>query len=67
MGGRRKNPLAATRELLTLQQEIIEKFGEEAIQEARKRLCSKCKEDSCFLYPITTKGEDCPYFKLKEK
>jgi len=45
---------------------IFEKFGEERIKEAKNRLCSKCSYGFCFLMPLTTKGEDCPYFKPKE-
>ncbi|GAH46864.1 unnamed protein product, partial [marine sediment metagenome] len=50
-----------------MQREIEEQFGEEAIQKAKERLCSKCTRRFCSLCPLTTKGEDCPYFKLKEE
>lgn len=52
---------------LAMQEAIREKFGEEAIQKARDRLCANCKELNCLLLPITTDGADCPYFKPKEE
>ena len=56
----------AVKERQRIRQGILEQFGEEAIQEAIDRLCSKCGRGSCFLCPLTTKGGDCPYFRLKE-
>lgn len=50
----------------TVRGKIFDEFGEERIKEAKNRLCSKCFYGFCFLMPLTTKGEDCPYFKLKE-
>ena len=56
--------MISERELI--QTEIRERWGEEAIREARVRLCSECKEFGCFLLPLTLRGEDCPYFRPKE-
>jgi len=66
MSRQRCNPLAAMKERERMQKEIIEKFGEEAILEARKRLCKECFINCSFLLPLTTEGRDCPYFKQKE-
>ena len=66
MGRKIGTKLGAIKERQRMQQEIVEQFGEEAIQKAIKRLCSKCAQGFCFLCPLTTEGEDCPYFKLKE-
>ena len=38
-------------------------FGEVCIQKARLRLCARCTVAGCLLIPITTEGEDCPYFQ----
>jgi len=50
----------------SMQQKIVERFGVEKIYEASERLCSKCVVKCPDLFPITTEGEDCPYFKPKE-
>lgn len=47
---------------LRAQSLIIEKYGKERIEEAKGRLCSACTLCPCVLLPITTKGEDCPYY-----
>ena len=50
-----------------LRQLIMEKFGEEYIEEAKKRLCGVCiGGGSCPLLPITSDGADCPYFGKKQ-
>jgi len=54
-----------SKERAAMQGKIYERFGEKAILEAQKRLCAKCQVSKCFLLPLTTKGEDCPYFKPK--
>lgn len=46
----------------TLKSRIRAEFGNEAITTARNRLCLYCKYVPCRLLPITSKGEDCPYF-----
>ena len=33
------------------------------LAEAKRRLCARCSESPCGLLPLTTKGEDCPYFE----
>ena len=39
-------------------------YGEEAIYNAHSRLCVSCGfSPECKYLPITTKGEDCPYYK----
>ena len=56
----------ATRKIeddLRAQAFIEEKYGREKIEEAKERLCSACALCPCVLLPITTKGEDCPYYK----
>jgi len=58
---------AAFRERFARQKEIIEMFSEEAILEARKRLCRKCATTCPDLFPLTTGGKDCPYFQAKGK
>lgn len=41
-------------------------FGEARIGRAILRLCRQCEfSDTCLLFPLTTKGKDCPYFKKK--
>ncbi len=51
--------------------EVRKLFGMRYIGERVKRLCSVCPyRPTCLLYPVTTKGEDCPYFPetvLEEK
>lgn len=66
MPRRRDTGLGAIKERQRLQTKITERFGEKAILKARKRLCENCVMGSCFLFPITTEGKDCPYFKQKE-
>ena len=58
--------LSAIREQERMQEEIRQKFGEEALQEARVRLCSKCYRGSCAFLPIVTDGKDCPYFEERQ-
>lgn len=38
-------------------------FGMKFITEKLHQLCDRCINEPCRLLPITTKGEDCPYFK----
>lgn len=59
--------MGTIREQGIMQKEIRERFGEKAILVARKRLCEKCKALNCSLLPITTRGEDCPYFPFGVK
>ena len=45
-------------------EEIKKQFGIKVLGKAMLRLCKVCqRKDACLLYPITTRGEDCPYFK----
>lgn len=50
-----------------IQLRIEEKFGVELIEQKRQELCANCAEkpktDNCNLYPITTNGNNCPYFR----
>ena len=50
---------------------IITKFGQKAIDKAKARLCSHCRfraSNACkTLLPLTTAGEDCPYFIKESK
>ena len=66
MGRKIGTKLGAIREQYGMQREIEGQFGEEAIRKATERLCSRCSVPHCFLCPLTTKGEDCPYFELKK-
>jgi len=45
---------------------ILETFGQDNIKKATERLCAHCYRTPCLLFPITSKGEDCPYFWLRE-
>jgi hypothetical protein len=46
---------------------IIARYGEEAVDEAKKRLCHNCtRERSCLLLPLCLDGNDCPYFRKTE-
>lgn len=49
---------------------IREKFGNELINRKQQELCQNCRRRrpetipsrrDCFLLPITSEGEDCPY------
>jgi len=60
------NPYEAVGERQALQKEIRETFGEEAIREAKRRLCLNCSFPCPNLLPITSDGKDCPYFKPRE-
>ncbi len=53
---------------LSVQEYILQKYGAEAVQEARERLCHRCVEGRCHLLPVTSDGGDCPYLRqAKEK
>jgi len=43
-------------------QGLIRQKYSDRIGKARQRLCRECKNAPCFLLPITSNGEDCPYF-----
>lgn len=60
-----KMVLKATSERKALQAVIRETFGQTKLRRAMKRLCDNCSHRPCLLLPLTTKGKDCPYFKLK--
>jgi len=69
-GGEMKIPGLTTKQVtqkigddLRAQAFIKEKYGKEKIGEAKERLCSACTLCPCVLLPITTKGEECPYYK----
>lgn len=51
-----------------LQKIIIDRFGREIINEKRATLCKNCVDyrKPCWLLPLTSTGEDCPYFKSKK-
>jgi len=66
MGRKIGTNTGAIKERQRMQQEIEEQFGVEAVQKAMEQWCSVCSEPHCFLCPLTTKGEVCPYFKEKE-
>ena len=66
MGRKKDWGTGELRSHIALQAQIYEKFGDEAIEKAKQRLCSKCQYLFCSLLPICTDGSDCPYFKLKE-
>jgi len=66
MGRKMGSAHGTIRERGLIQAEIRERWGEKAIREAKVRLCSKYKVRDCFLLPLTLRGEDCPYFRLKE-
>jgi hypothetical protein len=61
-----KEERAIARDKTDTQNEILDEFGEEAVEKARKRLCAKCSLLVCSLLPLCLDGSDCPYFKLKE-
>jgi hypothetical protein len=49
------------------QKKIIEKYGPQAIEEARERLCNHCaRKSGCLLLPRCLDGSDCPYFRKME-
>jgi len=49
------------------QKKIIEKFGRQAIEEAREKLCTHCaRRSGCLLLPRCLDGSDCPYFQSME-
>lgn len=62
-----KQTVIATAQRLLAQKEIIDKFGEKAIKEAKKRLCTKCRRVTCYLLPLCSDGSDCPYFMEAEQ
>jgi hypothetical protein len=52
---------------LATQERIVKLYGREAINEASERLCEHCKRFCNGVgLPLTTKGEECPYYALKE-
>ena len=51
---------------LAMREEIIMKFGIKAVGAATIRLCANCAVSNCFLLPLTSTGEDCPYYRVKE-
>ena len=49
------------------QKNIIERYGPQAIEEARERLCNCCdRKPRCLLLPMCLDGSDCPYFQRME-
>jgi len=61
---------------MKIHQEIEERYGEEMLKQAVERLCYHCckttsyapsdwRNVTCHMYPITTKGEDCPYYEKR--
>ena len=45
------------------QKKIIEKYGSQAIEEAKERLCNRCaRKPPCLLLPKCLDGSDCPYY-----
>jgi hypothetical protein len=51
---------------------IRSRFGEHSVRESEERLCKNCRHwceaDGCphDILPLTTKGDDCPYYFLRE-
>lgn len=46
-----------------IQKEIRQKYGMLKIRQYENRLCANCQRHDCHLFPITSEGEDCPYFE----
>ncbi len=42
---------------------IRDHFDPNLISEKRNDLCYHCRAKECRLLPLTTKGNDCPYFE----
>lgn len=64
--GKRKVEKACHDERVAAQERLRVKYGEAKILEAEKRLCDNCsRQYQCLLLPLTTFGEDCPYFSDK--
>ena len=49
---------------------VIEKYGAARIEAGRQRLCANCSrgkggccDEFTYLLPITSDGDDCPYFR----
>ena len=56
---------------LVEQDRMLERFGYKVVNRKRKELCDRCnyrkpnllmEYHGCSLLPITSEGEDCPYF-----
>lgn len=58
--------LQAKRERQAAINHIINTYGRDRLDNAKVRLCYNCyKGIFCRLLPLTTTGEDCPYFGKK--
>ncbi len=60
-----KRVMSEAEERGKLQEIILERYGWDYVKEVMGRLCKTCETNSCLLHPVTTKGEDCPYYKEK--
>jgi hypothetical protein len=52
-----------TLQRINVQENIINRWGMQLIQEKRQALCRLCVNSPCALLPITLAGTDCPYFR----
>lgn len=70
---RRTTEMRSLMEIAREQDEIIAKYGREALLDASARLCESCERYEEFsgivcnrgLLPLTTEGKDCPYLEEK--
>jgi len=46
---------------------VTNAFAASLIERKRKELCATCAVSDCLLIPITTKGDDCPYYSPAQK
>ena len=54
---------AMRRNRIMFQRRIKKTLGEEFVEAARRRLCSRCtKREDCRLLPVCSDGSDCLYF-----
>lgn len=58
---KKEDRMWADRELA--QKKIREQYGMTTIKSKVAELCDNCEKNPCHLLPITTQGEDCPYFE----
>ncbi len=67
MGISEKQAHAIVRERKIMHREIVTRYGAGTVTLTIFRLCDNCGEHPCFLLPITTNGDDCPYYKSVSK
>ena len=44
---------------------ILANYPKQLLEKACQHLCDQCIHEPCNLLPITTAGEDCPYFQQR--